>query len=148
MTGYYTLLMKLGITPNYVAFSQTAFALKLIRGNPDALQLVTKCLYPDVAKQFGTNWKAVERNIRTVNEIVWQKSGSLLGQLAGRELRQKPSNAQLLAILSYSLLSQCASTLAAHDLGEAAALPGEGHGVGVMGQAVPQSGILLTERSN
>lgn len=50
MTGYYTLLMRLGITPNYVAFSQTACALKLIRGNPDALQLVTKCLYPDVAK--------------------------------------------------------------------------------------------------
>ncbi len=55
-------------------------------------------------------------------------------------MRQKPSNAQLLAILSYSLLSRCASTLAAHDLGEAAVLPGEDHGVGVMEQPDNRSG--------
>ena len=142
------MLYRLGVTANYVGFFQTAFAVHLCMNQPDRLLLVTKWVYPDVARQYKTSWKAVEHNIRTVNEIVWQKSGSLLGQLAGRELREKPSNAQLLAILSYSLLSQCASTLAVHDLGEAAALPGEGHGVGVMGQAVPQSGILLTERSN
>ena len=33
---------------------------------PERLLLVTKWLYPDVAKQYGTNWKAVERDIRTV----------------------------------------------------------------------------------
>ena len=142
------MLYRLGVTANYVGFFQTAFAVHLCMNQPDRLLLVTKWVYPDVARQYKTSWKAVERNIRTVNEIVGQKSGSLLGQLAGRELREKPSNAQLLAILSYSLLSQCASTLAAHDLGEAAALPGEDHGVGVMEQTVPQSGILLTERSN
>ena len=100
MTGYYTLLMKLGITPNYVAFSQTAFALKLIRGNPDSLQLVTKCLYPDVAKQFGTNWKAVERNIRSAADIAWRCNPELVTNLAGYPLAERPKAAQFIAILS------------------------------------------------
>ena len=100
MTAYYPLLMKLGITPNYVAFSQTACALKLIRGNPDALQLVTKCLYPDVAKQFGTNWKAVERNIRSAADIAWRCNPKLVTNLAGYPLMERPKAAQFIAILS------------------------------------------------
>ena len=57
-------------------------------------------------------------------------------KLAGRELPHRPSNAQLLAILVYSLLSQCISSLAVHGLGEAVTLPGEDHDMGVMDQAV------------
>lgn len=100
MTGYYDLLMKLGITPNYAAFFQTAFALKLIRVNPDAVQLVTKCLYPDVAKEFGTNWKAVEHNIRFAADIAWRCNPDLVAHLAGYPLSARPKAAQFIAILS------------------------------------------------
>ena len=31
--------------------------------------VVTKWLYPEVAKHYGTNWKAVERNIRSMNQL-------------------------------------------------------------------------------
>ena len=58
---------------------------------------------PEVAKQYGTNWKAVERNIRTVNCIIWRESRSLLEELAHRHLEQKPRNSQMLAILVSSL---------------------------------------------
>ena len=75
----YDMLYRLGVTANYVGFFQTAFAVHLCMNQPDRLLLVTKWVYPDVAEQYKTSWKAVERNIRTVNEIVWQKSGSLLG---------------------------------------------------------------------
>ena len=86
---------------------------------PERLRLVTKWVYPDVARHYKTNWKAVERNIRTVNGLVWQQNRLFLEKLAGRKLLSKPSNAQLLAIPAYSLLSQSPSPLAVHGLDEA-----------------------------
>ena len=62
----YHLLHRLGATANYTGFSYLVRALQLCAEEPERLLLVTKWLYPDVAKQYGTNWKAVERNIRTV----------------------------------------------------------------------------------
>ena len=99
MTGYYTLLMKLGVTPNYTGFFQTAFALKLIRQDPDVLQMVTKSLYPAVARQFGTNWKAVERNIRSTALMAWHRNPELVNYLAGYPLPDRPKPAQFMAIL-------------------------------------------------
>ena len=78
----------------------------------------------------------MERNIRTVNGIVWEQSRPFLEKLASRELLAKPSNAQLLEILSYSLLPQCTSSLAVHGLGETVALTGEDRDMGVVDQAV------------
>ena len=107
----YALLHRLGVTANYTGFFQTALAVCLCMDQPERLLLVTKWVYPDVARRCKTNWKAVERNIRTVNGLVWEQSRPYLEELAGRELPHKPSNAQLLAILSYSLLSQRAGFL-------------------------------------
>ena len=69
----YHLLHRLGATANYTGFSYLVRALQLCAEEPERLLLVTKWLYPDVAKQYGTNWKAVERNIRTVltPETLW-----------------------------------------------------------------------------
>ena len=134
------LLHRLGVTANYTGFFQTALAVHLCVEQPERLLLVTKWVYPDVARQYKTNWKAVERNIRTVNGLVWEQSHSYLEKLAGRELLSKPSNAQLLAILVHSLRSQCASPLAAHELGEPVTYTGEDHDMGVVDQAVNEGG--------
>lgn len=122
----YDLLYQLGLTANYTGFFHTACAVNLCMEQPDRLLLVTKCLYPEVAKQYKTNWKAVERNIRTAGGIIWRTNRPLLEQLARRPLAQKPCAAQLLAILSSSLLSA----------DEAAACAGGGGG----GQAVLSAG--------
>ena len=114
----YDLLYRLGVTANYTGFFQTASAVRLCMEQPEHLRLVTKWVYPDVAMHYKTNWKAVERNIRTVNGLVWQQNRLFLEKLAGRKLLSKPSNAQLLAILAYSLLSQSPGSLAVHGLGE------------------------------
>ena len=104
MTDVYNLLYQLGVTANYTGFFHTASAVALCTEQPDRLQLVTKWLYPEVAKQYGTSWKAVERNIRTVGEIIWRENRPLLEQLACRPLPRKPCSAQLLAILSQASL--------------------------------------------
>ena len=129
----YDLLYRLGATANYTGFFHTAYAVSLCVEQPDRLLLVTKWLYPEVAKQYGTNWKAVERNIRTVSCIIWREGQPLLEGLAHRHLERKPRNAQMLAILASSL---DAGPLAVHGLGEAIALPGEDDDVGVVDEPV------------
>ena len=106
----YHLLYRLGATANYTGFSYLVRALQLCAEEPERLLLVTKWLYPDVAKQYGTNWKAVERDIRTVGRVIWNSNRPLLETLARRELSQKPCTAQLLAILYASLLPSGSST--------------------------------------
>lgn len=93
------LLIQLGVTPNYTSFYQTLYALELSRQNPESLLLVTKCLYPAVAKEFRTTWKAVERNIRSATAMAWCRNPSLLNQLAGYSLPAKPNAARFIAIL-------------------------------------------------
>lgn len=103
MATIYDLLYRLGVTANYTGFFHTAYAVELCVELPDRLLLVTKLLYPEVAKQYHTNWKAVERNIRSVNNIIWQENRPLLEELAHRHLQQKPRNSQLIAILTASM---------------------------------------------
>ena len=97
------MLYRLGVTANYTGFFHTAYAVSLCVERPDRLLLVTKWLYPEVAKQYQTNWKAVERNIRTVSVIIWRENRPLLEQLARRSLVEKPRTTQMLAILVSSL---------------------------------------------
>ena len=133
MTDIYDLLYRLGATANYTGFFHTAYAISLCMEQPDRLLLVTKWLYPEVAKQYGANWKAVERNIRTVSCIIWREGRPLLEELAHRHLEQKPRNAQMLAILASSLDT---GPLAVHGLGEAVTLPGEDDDMGVVDEPV------------
>lgn len=95
-------LIQLGITPNYIGFYQLLFALELVSREPDALLLVTKRLYPAVAKEFGTTWKAVERNIRFAVCVAWTRNPDFLSRLARYTVTEKPKTAQFLAILACS----------------------------------------------
>ena len=53
----FDLLYRLGVTANYTGFFHTAEAVAMCVERPDRLLMVTKCLYPDVAKRYETNWK-------------------------------------------------------------------------------------------
>lgn len=103
LSEIYALLHRLGLTANYTGFFYLSYAILLSMENPERLLRLTKWLYPDVAKQYGTNWKAAERNIRTAGSMIWRKNKALLESLAGSPLPQKPCNAQLLAILTAAL---------------------------------------------
>ena len=102
----YELLFRLGVTANYTGFFYTAYAVELCVEQPDRLLLVTKWLYPEVAKQYHTNWKAVERNIRTIVGVVWKLNQELLVELARRPLEKRPCTSQFLAILSSYLINR------------------------------------------
>ncbi len=133
----YDLLYRLGVTADYTGFLHMACAVSLCVEQPERLLLVTKWLYPEVAKRYKTNWKAVERNIRTVSSIICQEGRPLLEELARRHLEQKPRNAQMLAILASSLDT---GPLAVHGLGKAVAFTGEDDYMGVMDKPVDEGG--------
>ena len=99
----YHLLHQLGADTNYTGFFQTAYAVSLALEDPYRLRLVTKWLYPDVATQYHTNWKAVEYNIRKTITIIWDVSPELLTTIAQHPLPKKPRPAQFLSILTAHL---------------------------------------------
>lgn len=103
MAPIFSTLWQLGITPNYRGYYYAAYATLLCAQQPEALLLITKFLYPDVAKHYQTNWKCVERNLRTVIDIAWNHDPELLSRLAGCTLTKKPCCAQFISILSRTL---------------------------------------------
>ena len=99
------LLYQLGISANYKGFLHTAYAVSLCVEQQDRLLLVTKWLYPDVARKYGTNWKAVERNIRTVSTIAWKHNLPLFESLSHRHLDRRLRSAEFLAVLFHAVCS-------------------------------------------
>ncbi|WP_409969854.1 sporulation initiation factor Spo0A C-terminal domain-containing protein [Bengtsoniella intestinalis] len=96
----YDTLYELGITANYVGFFHTSFGVYLAVNQPERMQYITKWLYPDIAKQYHTNWKSVERNIRSVTAIAWNTNPLLLQTMARHPLSKRPCNSQFIAILA------------------------------------------------
>ena len=92
------LLHMLGVTPNYKCYRQTLLATSLAVQQPDSLLLVTKRLYPAVAREHRTTWHAVERNIRLAVNIAWRCNPGLLSALAGYQLEENPTAALFIAI--------------------------------------------------
>lgn len=97
------MLYSIGLTSNYKGYRQLAQALQIAVEEPEALEAVTKRLYPAVARKCGTNWKAVERNIRAMIEIAWQTAPERLERLSGCSLERRPRPAQFLAFLTHHL---------------------------------------------
>ena len=131
MADIYDLLNQLGVTANYTGFFHTACAVSLCMEQPDRLLLVTKWLYPEVAKQYQTNWKAVERNIRTVSDMIWRENRARLEELAHKPLELRPRSAQMLAILVSSLHT---GPPAVYGPGAAAVPAGEAGGVSAVNE--------------
>ena len=100
-TDLYDLLYSLGLTANHIYFFHTAYAVRLAVQNQQRLSLVTKWLYPDVAKHYGSTPGAVERNIRMAAITVWEKNPGLLSQLSCTPPDHRPTTAQFLAILTH-----------------------------------------------
>ena len=102
----YALLQQMGASSSYTGFFHTAYAVFLTIGEPRRLLLVTKWLYPDVAEYFHTSWAAVERNIRTVVDLVWKSHPEQLSRIAGCPLEKRPSCSQFIFILAEYLADE------------------------------------------
>ncbi len=91
------LLRRLGITGQLKGFFYGIRMIERVEKDPAAITLITKCLYPEVAKQFGVSAGAVERNLRTVIRACWEKTNhDFLDEIAKTHLTRKPTNSEFL----------------------------------------------------
>lgn len=112
-SGISDLLYSLGITAKYVGFFHTAYAVHLVIRQPERLLLITKCLYPEIAKHYHTDRRNVERAIRSVAAIAWELCPGRLSYIARHDLNRRPTNAQFISILANyvsSTSSDCVQT--------------------------------------
>lgn len=101
----YQELLSLGISMNYVGFWFCAYAIFLVMEDPSAITNITKSVYVPVAKHFGVSQANVERNIRTIIDVVWNENALLLNEYAGYDLLYKPTCSQFISILALKIIT-------------------------------------------
>lgn len=98
-----SLLNALGLPQNYAGYGCIVQAVDIACNDPQTLTLVSKRLYPEVARRCGSSPTAVERNIRTVIAALWNTSPGRLQQLTQFPVLDRPPPAQFIAILVTAL---------------------------------------------
>ncbi|MBQ7944648.1 MAG: sporulation initiation factor Spo0A C-terminal domain-containing protein [Lachnospiraceae bacterium] len=63
----------MGCQASQIGYRYLREAICVVCEDEEAIKSVTKILYPEVAKRFGTNDKQVERAIRNAIETAWEK---------------------------------------------------------------------------
>ncbi len=68
------ILSMLCITPNYNGFIYLRESIKILVNEPISSRSFSKCIYPQLSKQYNTSIASIERNIRTVIQKGWEKA--------------------------------------------------------------------------
>lgn len=96
-----TLIRTLGIGATYRGYQYLNYGVKLCVDNEDYLQAVSKLLYPQIAQEFHATCSSVERNIRTVVGVCWDRGNRLyLQEIALHPLQYKPTSGEFFDILT------------------------------------------------
>ena len=99
------MLRNAGATPNYTGYAYLAEAVCLACGSRENL-MITKGIYPKVAARFGTSIHAVERNIRTVLEVSWNRNPGFWLGLACYPAQKRPGAGQLIGLMALHIRMQ------------------------------------------
>ena len=99
------LLFELNIQTHYQGFPYLTYSMELLDQNPAHLDSITKTLYPKVARRFKTSPLCMERDIRTIIQLLWD-SGRMaaLESIVGIRLEDRPTNSEFLALLHRCLM--------------------------------------------
>ncbi len=95
------LLRSLGIGATYRGYRYLNYGIRLCLIDEDYLLSVSKLLYPQIAKYFHTSSSSVERDIRTVVKVCWERGNiTLLQEIALRPIHTRPTSGEFLDILT------------------------------------------------
>lgn len=101
------LLRRLGISGRLHGFHYTAYMIERVVADPTEVLLVTKILYPAAARHFRVSMNSVERNLRTVIHICWNRGNrAFMEEMAGATLHQKPTNSAFIDMAAAYLRRQ------------------------------------------
>lgn len=95
------LLRRLGVTGRLAGFRYTVSLVEQVAENPECIRLITKRLYPDTARQFGVTASSLERSVRTLVRICWEREEhEFLDHIAGCHVERRPSNTEFIDVLA------------------------------------------------
>lgn len=100
------LLKSLGVNKFYKGCEFIISSINYINENEETFLPVTKILYVDIAKLYKTSATCVERDIRNVIDIIWQKEENkpFLRKIFGEyNLNKRPTNMEFL-VLTYNYI--------------------------------------------
>lgn len=96
------LLRRLRVNNSYKGFRYIVYGVNRVILNPDLLTYISKELYVEIACKFKTSVSCVERNIRTVVRIIWERGDrKFLAEIFGFPLEQKPRNGEFIDALAH-----------------------------------------------
>ena len=98
------LIRSLGIGATYRGYRYLTYGIQLCLKDEDYLLSVSKLLYPQIAEHYCTTSYSVERDIRTVIKVCWDRGNkTLLQKIALRPLAAKPPSGEFFDILTAHL---------------------------------------------
>ena len=90
------ILDGLGFNPNHKGYAYIVSAVGATFG-----EMITKDVYPDIAKEYKTTPSAVERNIRSAIAAAWCRGGiERFGRYIGWCDTKRPTNAEFIAAVA------------------------------------------------
>lgn len=94
------LIRCLGIGATYRGYRYLCYGVQLCLMDEEYLLSINKLLYPMIAKEFNTTLSSVERDIRTVIQVCWDRGNKdLLQDIAFHPLQCRPTAGEFLDIL-------------------------------------------------
>lgn len=98
------IIHEIGVPAHIKGYQYLREAIILTIKNMDMINAVTKVLYPEVAKRFGTTPSRVERAIRHAIEVAWDRGDiETLQKFFGytvSNIKGKPTNSEFIAMIA------------------------------------------------
>ena len=100
-------LHELGVPSHIKGYQYIRESITLVYENPEMIGGITKELYPEVAKKFGTTVSRVERAIRHAIEVSWNRGNwQLMEEIFGHSVdidKAKPTNSEFIVTVADKL---------------------------------------------
>ena len=112
-----TIIHEIGVPAHIKGYQYLREAIIIAVNDMDVINAITKVLYPEVAKNFGTTPSRVERAIRHAIEVAWDRGDlDTLQRFFGYTVsntKGKPTNSEFNALIADKLQLQLKSAEAA-----------------------------------
>ena len=104
------IIHEIGVPAHIKGYQYLREAIIMTVEDMDVINAVTKVLYPEVARKFGTTASRVERAIRHAIEVAWDRGDlETLQKYFGYTVsnaKGKPTNSELIAMIADRLVLQ------------------------------------------
>ena len=95
------LLYKAGVLRTYVGYKYFIKAILIVYENPTHLLSVGKEIYTPIAKEFATDPRSVEKDIRTIRDVFMRNNGRKVLKEMGCDIwHEKPYPRELIEIFA------------------------------------------------